>query len=62
MLHFDTAINAMSEIFLFAFALHCKMQEKIAKSYESFKSQEKSILACSYPTFRGLEHSKLWSL
>ena len=58
-LHFDTATNAIPEIFLFAFARHFKMQEKITNDYETFKSQEKSILVCSYPEFRGLEHPKI---
>ena len=58
-LHFDTATNVIPEIFLFALARHFKMQEKITNNYEAFKSQEKSILVCSYPEFRGLEHPKI---
>ena len=58
-LHFDTATNAIPEIFFFVFKHHFQIQEKITNSYEVFKSQEKSILVCSYPTFRGLEHPKI---
>ena len=57
-LHFDTATNAIPEIFLFAFA-HLKMQDEITNNYKAFKSRERSILVCSYLTFRGLEHPKI---
>ena len=59
MLYFDTATNAISEIFLFTFAHHFKMQDKITNNDEGFKSQEKSILVCSHPTLRGMEHPKI---
>ena len=58
-LHFDTATNSIPEIFFFVLKNHFKIQEKITNSYEAFKSREKSILVCSYPTFRGLEHPKI---
>ena len=58
-LHFDTSTNAIPEIFFFAFVHHFKMQDKIINNYETFKSREKSVLVCSYPTFRGLEHPKI---
>ena len=58
-LHFDTAANAIPEIFLFAFAHHFKMQDKITNNYKAFKSRERSVLVCSYLTFRGLEHPKI---
>ena len=35
------------------------MEYKITNNYKAFKSREKSILVCSYPTFRGLEHPKI---
>ena len=57
-LHFDTATNAIPEIFLFAFA-HFEMQDKITNNYNAFKSRERSVLVCSYLTFRGLEHPKI---
>ena len=57
-LHFDTATDAIPEIFLFAFA-HFKMQDKITNNYKVFTSRERSILVCSYLTFRGLEHPKI---
>ena len=59
LLYFDTATNAMPEIFVFVFKYHFKIQEKITNNYEAFKSRENSILVCSYPTFRGLEHPKI---
>ena len=58
-LHFDTTTNAIPEIFVFAFAHHFKMQDKMTSNYKVFKSREKSILVCSYPTFRGLEYPKI---
>ena len=58
-LHFDTATNAIPEIFLFAFSHHFKIQGKITNFYEEFKSRKKPILVCSYPTFRGLEHPNI---
>ena len=58
-LHFDTATNTIPEIYLFVFAYHFKMEHKITNNYKAFKSREKSILVCSYPTFRGLEHPKI---
>ena len=58
-LHFDTATNAIPEIFFLVFKNHFKIQEKITNNYEAFKSREKSILVCSYSTFRGLEHPKI---
>ena len=58
-LHFDTATNAIPEIFLFAFSRHFETQDKITNFYEEFKSREKPILVCSYPTFRGLEHQNI---
>ena len=59
MLHFDTEANKIPDIFLLPFARHFKIQEKITTKYEEFKAQKKSVLVCSYPTFRGLEHPKV---
>ena len=58
-LHFDTATNGIPDIFLFAFAHHFNIKEKVTNKYKEFKSKEKSILVCSYPSFRGLEHPKI---
>ena len=58
-LHFDTEANKIPNILLFPFACHFKIQEKLTTKYEEFKVQKKSILVCSYPTFRGLEHPKI---
>ena len=41
------------------FARHFQIQEKVTTKYEEFKAQKKSILVCSYPNFRGLEHPKV---
>ena len=57
--HFDTGSNEIPDIFFFTFAHHFKIQDKVTKKYEEFKSPEKSILVCSHPTFRGLEHPKI---
>ena len=58
-LHFDTGTKEIPSNFLFTFAHHFKIQQKVTKRYEEFKSKKKSILVCSYPTFRGLEHRKV---
>ena len=58
-LHFDTATSVIPDIFLFAFTHHFNIKEKVTNKYEEFKSKEKSILVCSYPAFRGLEHPKI---
>ena len=55
-LHFDTGTNEIPNIFRFAFTHHFNINEKITNKYEAFKSPGKSILVCSYPTFRRLEH------
>ena len=55
-LHFDTMPNAFPSALRFVFDHHL-LQKKITKNYKEFKSAEGSILACSYPKFRGLEHS-----
>ena len=58
-LHFDTATNEIPSTFFFVFAHHFGIQEKLTNKYEAFQSPEKSILVCSYPTFRGLEHPNI---
>ena len=58
-LHFDTATNETLSTLFFVFARHFGMQEKLTNKYEAFQSPEKSILVCSYPTFRGLEHPNI---
>ena len=58
-LHFDTGSNEIPDIFFFIFAQHFKIQDKITKTYEEFQSRKKSVLVCSYPTFRGLEYPKV---
>ena len=58
-LHFDTATNEIPSTLSFIFARHFGIQEKLTNRYEAFQSPEKSILVCSYPTFRGLEHPNI---
>ena len=59
MLHFDTGTKEIPDIFLFPFTHHFNMKEKVKNKYEDFTSTKNSILVCSYPTFRGLEHPKI---
>ena len=58
-LHFDTGTKEIPDIFFFAFAHHFKIKEKVTNKYKDFKSTGKSILVCSYRSFRGLEHPKI---
>ena len=58
-LQFETGIKGIPDIFLFVFAHHFNIKEKVTNKYEEFKSPEKPILVCSYSTFRGLEQPKL---
>ena len=58
-LHFDTVANQIPEIFLFLFARHFKILEKLTAKYKDFKAPKKSVLVCGYPAFRGLEHPKI---
>ena len=58
-LHFNTGAKEIPDVFLFLFAHHFNITEKVTNKYEDFTSTEKSILVCSYPTFRGLEHPKI---
>ena len=58
-LHFDTGANEIPNNFLFTFEHHFRIQQKVTQKYEEFQSRKKSILVCSYPTFRGLEHPKV---
>ena len=54
-LHFETMTNAFPRTLGFAFG-HYFREKSITTNYEKFESSEESILVCSYPTFRGLEH------
>ena len=55
-LHFDTEPNAISRSILFVLEHHFNKHEKVTTIYEEFVSLKESILVCSYPKFRGLEH------
>ena len=57
-LHFDNVINAIPSPFSFAFDQHFKT-DKITTNYKEFELSEKSILVCSYPSFRGLEYPRI---
>ena len=57
-LHFDTDTNAIPSALLFAFDHHFN-SIKITTNYNDFQSSNKSVLVCSYPTFRGLEYSRV---
>ena len=54
-LHFDTVNDGIPRNLQFIFEYHFGMHEKVTNNYQEFASN-KSILVCSYLTFRGLEH------
>ena len=56
-LHFDTETSAIPNVLRFVFENYSKMPKKITTKYQEFESSKESILVCSYPTFRGLEHT-----
>ena len=57
-LHMDTKTNAIPSALRFAFDHHFSDIKKTT-NYKEFQSSNKSILICSYPTFRGLEYSRI---
>ena len=54
-LHFDTVNDGIPRNLQFIFEYHFGIHEKVTNNYQEFASN-KSILVCSYLTFRGLEH------
>ena len=54
-LHFDIVNDGIPRNLQFIFEYHFGMHEKVTNNYQEFASN-KSILVCSYLTFRGLEH------
>ena len=54
-LHFDTVNDGIPRNLQFIFKNHFGIHEKVTNNYQEFASN-KSILVCSYLTFRGLEH------
>ena len=58
-LHFNTVTNEIPNSLLFVFENHFKIQQRVTNKYKDFQSPKKSVLVCSYPTFRGLEHGKI---
>ena len=58
LLHFDTVNDEIPNTLQFIFEHHFGIHGKITNNYQEFASL-KSILVCSYRTFRGLEHPKI---
>ena len=58
-LHFDTITNEIPNIFLFPLTHHFDLKEKLTNEYRALNPTKKSVLVCSYCTFRGLEHPKI---
>ena len=59
LLHFDTVNDGIPSTLLFIFEHHFRIHEQVTNNYQEFASLKKSILVCSYRTFRGLEHPTL---
>ena len=59
LLHFDPLNDEIPSTLQFIFENHFGMREKVTNHYQEFALSNKSILVCSYLTFRGLEHSKI---
>ena len=57
-LHFDT-VNEIPSTLEFIFEHHFKIHEGVTNKYEELASSKKSVLVCSYLTFRGLEHPEI---
>ena len=57
-LHFDT-VNEIPSTLEFIFEHHFKIYEGVTNKYEELASSKKSVLVCSYLTFRGLEHPEI---
>ena len=57
-LHFDTVNDGIPSYLQFIFEYHFGIHEKVTNNYQEFASN-KSILVCSYLTFRGLEHPEI---
>ena len=55
-LHFDTVNNGIPRNLQFIFEYHFDIHEKVTNNYQEFALPNRSILVCSYLTFRGLEH------
>ena len=59
-LHFDTEPNSLPSALRFAFDYHFR-DNKETTNFKEFESN-KSVLVCSYPTFRGLEYPRIMVL
>ena len=59
MLHFDTVNNGIPRNLQFIFEYHFDIHEKVTNNYQEFALPNRSILVCSYLTFRGLEHPEI---
>ena len=58
-LHFDTVNNGIPRNLQFIFEYHFDIHEKVTNNYQEFALPNRSILVCSYLTFRGLEHPEI---
>ena len=58
-LHFDTATSGIPNILKFILENHFKLDRKVTTKYEEFRLRGKSILVCSYATFRGLGYANI---
>ena len=59
LLHFDAVNDEIPSTLQFIFEHHFGMCKKVTNHYQEFALSNKSILVCSYLTFRGPEHSKI---
>ena len=57
-LHFNTGTKAIPSALRFAIDHHFNSIKKTT-NYKDFQSSNESVLVCSYPTFRGLEYSRV---
>ena len=58
-LHFDTVNDGIPRNLCFIFEYHFDIHEKVTHNYQEFALPNRSILVCSYLTFRGLEHPEI---
>ena len=58
-LHFDTVNDGIPRNLQFIFEYHFDIHEKVTNNYQEFSLPNRSILVCSYLTFRGVEHPEI---
>ena len=59
LLHFAIVNDGIPSTLEFIFEHHFGIHEKVTNNYQEFALLNKSILVCSYLTFRGLEHANI---